>query len=716
MELLNTNNDSFKPTPRLKSSPVSILFIPFNNDDDTCNYCKNEYSKTLLFKQKYCKPCLLRYIKHIKDDNTYLDVHIRGYTQCVKHNKHETTGNTDFCTKNILEWCKHCSEISYFKQVVTKSSYYSLCLPVEDPSRVKKTYAKGVKPFANGNEIGSIDSIISTLIEKGGGCEICEDLIFLNSSYSCYQVSFEWKESTLTKSPIPILYLPWWDTFNYCVACNKHLNFISDCQKWCSYCFIIYIGCRYCLTTNVIFGITDQSQCRKCKRISSIAIDFSNDIDEFLISTININHHNISNYANDSNPLNVYKYIKDNYHSIIKWIPYSEITNLEKIAEGGFGIIYKANVTEYGTVAIKRFLGSKNISKYFKYFLNELKSLHNCYNHIFIIKCYGITRDPETKDYMLIMEYANGGNLHNFLKNNFMKITWNIKLDILWKISKGLECIHKLNSIHQDFHSGNILLSETWKIGDLGLSQPVNITLLNNVNNGIYGIIPYIAPEIFNGAKPTKESDIYSMGMIMWELTTGHKPFANVEHNINLIYEIIDGKRPEITNDTPECFATLMKKCWNSDPLKRPSITKICEIIQNWHDDLYYYYYYYENYYNYQNRNEIVQQFKQAEKKRLELINSFDFEFNKPHPGAIYTSRVLKFLISQSSSINLSSISSYNKIKKFIEQSTNEEYNFNIRTFSQSISSRLSRKRDIEELITQNNELVKNENQKRIHI
>jgi serine/threonine protein kinase len=64
--------------------------------------------------------------------------------------------------------------------------------------------------------------------------------------------------------------------------------------------------------------------------------------------------------------------------------------------------------------------------------------------------------------------------------------------------------------IHRDFHSGNILLStyQAWLIGDLGLSQPANSTLLNNE---IYGVIPYIAPEIFKGAEFSKESDIYSM-------------------------------------------------------------------------------------------------------------------------------------------------------------------------------------------------------------
>ena len=102
----------------------------------------------------------------------------------------------------------------------------------------------------------------------------------------------------------------------------------------------------------------------------------------------------------------------------------------------------------------------------------------------------------------------------------------------------------------------------------MGLSQPAN----NTSNNEIYGVIPYIAPEILKGAAFSKESDIYSMGMIMWELTTGCKPFANVDHDTDLIYKIVDGKRPEITDDTPECFANLMKKCWNSNPTKMPGL------------------------------------------------------------------------------------------------------------------------------------------------
>src|ERR1700722_4213903 len=118
-----------------------------------------------------------------------------------------------------------------------------------------------------------------------------------------------------------------------------------------------------------------------------------------------------------------------------------------------------------------------------------------------------------------------------------------------------LETIHNVNFIHRDFHSGNILSFDTdtdaierrhqWQIGDLGLSQPASCTS----NNEIYGVIPYIAPEIFRGSAFSKESDVYSFGMIMWEFTTGCKPFSDVEHDVSLICEIVDGRRPEITID-----------------------------------------------------------------------------------------------------------------------------------------------------------------------
>ncbi|PKK65356.1 hypothetical protein RhiirC2_786278 [Rhizophagus irregularis] len=117
---------------------------------------------------------------------------------------------------------------------------------------------------------------------------------------------------------------------------------------------------------------------------------------------------------------------------LINEIPHTQITKFKYVAEGGFGIIYKA--TWLGQdVAVKRFLNSQNTSKYF---LNEVKALFQCYSLEYIIGVYGITQDIETKDFMLVMKYASGGDLHNHLQKNFSDIAWKKKLHTLWKISE----------------------------------------------------------------------------------------------------------------------------------------------------------------------------------------------------------------------------------------------------------------------------------------
>ncbi|PKK71393.1 hypothetical protein RhiirC2_428026 [Rhizophagus irregularis] len=133
--------------------------------------------------------------------------------------------------------------------------------------------------------------------------------------------------------------------------------------------------------------------------------------------------------------------------------------------------------------------------------------------------------------------------------------------------------------------------------------------------------------------------------MIMWELTTGRKPFFNIEHDINLIYQIIDEKRPkrpEITTDAPKCFTNLMKQCWYSDPSKRPSITTIKSTVDDWYRKC-------------KKDDDIL---AKADNKRLELIESKQIgpEFTeKQDLSAIYTSQPLSSLISQVSSNNSSS-------------------------------------------------------------
>ena len=133
-----------------------------------------------------------------------------------------------------------------------------------------------------------------------------------------------------------------------------------------------------------------------------------------------------------------------------------------------------------------------------------------------IIKCYGITQDPDTKDYMMVLKYCGNGNLRNSLNKSEGYIS---KINYLLLIARGLLDIHNAGKVHKDFHSGNILFDNGPYISDLGMCQPANNEGQSAVKKeGVYGVLPYMAPEVLCGHQYTKAADIYSFGIIMNEI------------------------------------------------------------------------------------------------------------------------------------------------------------------------------------------------------
>ena len=97
-------------------------------------------------------------------------------------------------------------------------------------------------------------------------------------------------------------------------------------------------------------------------------------------------------------------------------------------------------------------------------------------------------------------------------------------------------------------------------ISDLRLCRPIQSSL---EKDNIYGVMPFMAPEVLRGKPYTSASDIYSFSMIMWEFTSGSSPFNNRAHDLQLIISICKGEHPEIIKNTPKCYINLMQKCWD---------------------------------------------------------------------------------------------------------------------------------------------------------
>ena len=94
-----------------------------------------------------------------------------------------------------------------------------------------------------------------------------------------------------------------------------------------------------------------------------------------------------------------------------------------------------------------------------------------------------------------------------------------------------------------------------------------------------------MAPELLRGQAHSKASDVYALGMIMWELSSGEHPFNNRGHNHHLIWDICNGVRPPIIECTPEYWLKVMKQCWDNDPAKRPTAYSVWSAVRAWQKD-----------------------------------------------------------------------------------------------------------------------------------
>ncbi|RHZ48686.1 hypothetical protein Glove_543g73 [Diversispora epigaea] len=285
--------------------------------------------------------------------------------------------------------------------------------------------------------------------------------------------------------------------------------------------------------------------------------------------------------------------------SIIEWIEYDQFENIEHLTEGGCATIYtaiwkgghykkwnskKQKLERFGRqkIVLKRLNNSNSNNVHWFQEVTLSFILDN--TSAFLALCYGLTKDPTTQDYMLVLNYYQN-DLRNFLKDNYHSLKLLQIYDIVYEIAISLNKIHEQNIIHRDLHSGNILYlvrTTDWYIGDLGLSGPVD-----KPSKSIYGNLPYIAPEVHCGAIYTTKSDIYSMGILMWDVITGETPFDNCEHNLDLTLDIVNGRRPKIYEYIPCEYATLIKQCWDAIPENRPDVNTICRLIKSLIKSLY---------------------------------------------------------------------------------------------------------------------------------
>lgn len=222
---------------------------------------------------------------------------------------------------------------------------------------------------------------------------------------------------------------------------------------------------------------------------------------------------------------------------------------IKSIGEGGMANVYLAYDTILDRdVAVKVLRGDlANDEKFVRRFQREALSASSL-SHPNIVEMYDVGEDDN--QYYIVMEYAPGRTLKQLLKKRG-KLTITEVIDIMLQLTDGMAHAHDSFIIHRDIKPQNIIILENGmiKITDFGIAMALNTTQLTQTNS-VMGSVHYLPPEQANGKGCTIKSDIYSMGILMYELLTGSVPYKG-ENAVEIALKHLRDTLPSIRNELP---------------------------------------------------------------------------------------------------------------------------------------------------------------------
>ena len=243
---------------------------------------------------------------------------------------------------------------------------------------------------------------------------------------------------------------------------------------------------------------------------------------------------------------------------------------IKSIGEGGMANVYLGYDTILDrNVAVKVLRGDlSSDEKFVRRFQREALAASSL-THPNIVEVYDVGED--NGEYYIVMEYIEGKHLKNLLKKRG-KLTLSEAVDIMLQITDGMAAAHDSYIIHRDIKPQNIMILENGlvKITDFGIAMAMNATQLTQTNS-VMGSVHYLPPEQASGQGSTLQSDIYSMGIVMFELLTGELPFKGdnaVEIALKHLKEPIPDIREKLPN-VPNSIYNIIKRATAKNPKNR---------------------------------------------------------------------------------------------------------------------------------------------------
>ncbi|KAK9164616.1 hypothetical protein Syun_005518 [Stephania yunnanensis] len=248
----------------------------------------------------------------------------------------------------------------------------------------------------------------------------------------------------------------------------------------------------------------------------------------------------------------------------------------KKVASGSYGDLYRGFYCSQ-EVAIK-ILKPENVNADMQQEFAQEVYIMRKVRHKNVVQFIGACTKPPSL--CIVTEFMSGGSVYDFLhkQKGFFKFPTLLKVAI--DISKGMNYLHQNNIIHRDLKAANLLMdeNEVVKVADFGVAR---VKAQSGVMTAETGTYRWMAPEVIEHKPYDHKADVFSFGVVLWELLTGKLPYEYLTPLQAAIAVVQKGLRPTIPKHTHPKLVELLEKCWHQDPTQRPDFSNIIEVLQH---------------------------------------------------------------------------------------------------------------------------------------
>ncbi|KAB5556332.1 hypothetical protein DKX38_007241 [Salix brachista] len=245
----------------------------------------------------------------------------------------------------------------------------------------------------------------------------------------------------------------------------------------------------------------------------------------------------------------------------------------ERIGLGSYGEVYHAdwNGTE---VAVKKFLDQDFSGAALDEFKREVRIMRRLRHPNVVLFMGAVTRPPNLS---IITEFIPRGSLYRILHRPQSQIDEKRRIKMALDVARGMNCLHASSPtiVHRDLKSPNLLVDQNWtvKVADFGLSRLKHNTFLSSKSTA--GTPEWMAPEVLRNEPSNEKCDVYSFGVILWELATLKSPWSGM-NPMQVVGAVgFQNRRLEIPKEVDPLVARIILQCWQTDPNLRPSFAQL---------------------------------------------------------------------------------------------------------------------------------------------